>query len=115
MESFLEDINNLLNSGEIPNLYAQDEKIAICDDLSDQAKTVGAIGREQVYPYFVSLCRERLHIVLTFSPVGSQFRERCRLFPSIINCCTIDWYNEWPEEALYSVAMNRLGAVGDEL
>jgi dynein heavy chain len=35
MESFLEDINNLLNSGEIPNLYAQDEKIAICDDLAD--------------------------------------------------------------------------------
>ena len=49
-------------------------------------------------------CRERLHIVLAFSPVGEQFRNRCRQFPSIINCCTIDWYNAWPKDALYSVA-----------
>jgi len=36
-ESFLEDINNLLNSGEIPNLYPIDEKLAICDDMSKRA------------------------------------------------------------------------------
>ena len=24
-ESFLEDINNILNSGDVPNIYAQDE------------------------------------------------------------------------------------------
>lgn len=45
-----------------------------------------------------------MHIVLAFSPVSDQFRNRCRQFPSIINCCTIDWYNPWPSEALYSVA-----------
>lgn len=45
-----------------------------------------------------------MHVVLAFSPVSDQFRNRCRQFPSIINCCTIDWYNPWPSEALYSVA-----------
>ena len=45
-----------------------------------------------------------MHIVLAFSPVGDSFRDRCRQFPSIINCATIDWYNAWPEDALYSVA-----------
>ena len=26
MESFLEDINNILNTGEVPNMFAKDEK-----------------------------------------------------------------------------------------
>ena len=27
------------------------------------------------------------------------------MFPSIINCCSIDWYDKWTDEALYSVAI----------
>jgi dynein heavy chain len=104
-ESFLEDINNLLNTGEIPNLFPADEKVNICDDMAERARTVGqGNNRDQIYAYFVSQCRERMHIVLTFSPVGDMFRHRCLQFPSIINCCTIDWYNAWPAEALFSVA-----------
>lgn len=32
-ESFLEDINNLLNAGEVPNLFALDEKQEICEKM----------------------------------------------------------------------------------
>jgi dynein heavy chain len=74
----LEDINNLLNSGEIPNLFPPEEKNAICDELSDRARQFGFSSRDAVYSYFVSCCRENLHIVLAFSPVGVKFRERCR-------------------------------------
>ena len=35
-------------------------------------------------------------------------RNRCRQFPSIINCCTIDWFTAWPEDALRSVAKSFL-------
>jgi dynein heavy chain len=110
-ESFLEDINNLLNSGEIPNLFPADEKIAICDEIGNRAREAkSGDNRDQIYAYFVQICRENLHITLAFSPVGDQFRNRCRQFPSIINCCTIDWYNPWPAEALYSVAQRQLSA-----
>ena len=37
-ESFLEDINNLLNSGEIPNLFGADEKVQIIEELTEKAK-----------------------------------------------------------------------------
>lgn len=110
-ESFLEDINNLLNSGEVPNLFPVDEKATICDELGPKTKEAGkGESRDAILAFFVQLCRENLHIVLAFSPVGAGFRNRCRQFPSIINCCTIDWYNAWPSEALYSVAYRQYQA-----
>jgi dynein heavy chain len=33
---------------------------------------------------------------------------RCRQFPSLINCCTIDWFSTWPAEALLSVSQKFL-------
>ena len=58
------------------------------------------------------------HIILCFSPIGEAFRERLRQFPSLINCCTIDWYSEWPEDALISVSRKFLAGTdlgGDEV
>ncbi len=45
------------------------------------------------------------------SPVGSAFRTRCRMFPSLVNCCTIDWFTEWPPEALLSVSQSSFADV----
>lgn len=45
------------------------------------------------------------------SPIGEIFRARLRQFPSLVNCCTIDWFSEWPEEALQSVASTFLGEI----
>ncbi len=42
------------------------------------------------------------------SPVGTKFRERCRFHPAIINCTTIDWYNDWSEHAMEQVSMSFL-------
>jgi dynein heavy chain len=38
------------------------------------------------------------------SPVGDLLRIRCRKFPSLVNCCTLDWYDSWSEEALLDVS-----------
>lgn len=47
----------------------------------------------------------------TPSPIGEVFRARLRQFPSLVNCCTIDWFNEWPAEALESVAIMFLNEI----
>lgn len=104
-ESFLEDINNMLNSGDVPGMFAQDEKDRIAADLRDWAFEHGyPASKEGCYTAFIDRVREKLHIVLAMSPVGDKFRNRCRQFPALINCCTIDMYTQWPEEALLSVS-----------
>jgi dynein heavy chain len=52
--------------------------------------------------------RANLHVVLCLSAVGDAFRERCRLFPGLVNCTTIDWFTEWPADALYEVASRQM-------
>jgi dynein heavy chain len=42
------------------------------------------------------------------SPVGNDLRVRCRQFPSLVNCCTLDWFSKWPPEALLYVSQQKL-------
>lgn len=58
----------------------------------------------EIYAKFVERSRQNMHVVLAFSPIGEAFRRRLRMFPSIVNCSTIDWFLPWPNEALKSVA-----------
>ena len=42
--------------------------------------------------------------------LSSKFslRNRIRQYPSLINCTTIDWFSEWPKDALLEVAEKHL-------
>jgi dynein heavy chain len=115
-EGFLEDINNILNTGEVPNLYAADELEKVVSLTRPLAKAAGKLEtREGVLAHYNTLVRNNLHVVLAFSPIGAGFRNRCRMFPSLVNCCTIDWFNAWPAAALDSVAMRFLSEAKEEL
>lgn len=39
------------------------------------------------------------------SPVGNTLRVRVRNFPALLSCTTVDWFQEWPQEALQSVSL----------
>lgn len=52
----------------------------------------------------VSRCNQELLYSTAMSPIGDAFRNRLRMFPSLINCCTIDWFHAWPNDALEMVA-----------
>ncbi|KAH8862796.1 Dynein heavy chain 3, axonemal [Schistosoma japonicum] len=102
-ESFMEDISMLLNSGDVPNLFPPDEKA----ELIDKVQNIGLKIEPNplaMYTYFTQRVKKHLHIVLVMSPIGDAFRSRLRMFPSLINCCTIDWFHVWPEDALEMVA-----------
>ena len=46
-----------------------------------------------MYNLFIERVRQNLHVVLAMSPIGDAFRSRLRMFPSLISCCTIDWFH----------------------
>ena len=112
-ETFVEDINNVLNNGEVPNLFAPDERAGIIGDVQVAAKKEGRTlaNNTESYAYFIDRVKAKLHVVLCFSPIGDAFRTRLRMFPSLVNCTTIDWFTPWPEEGLRSVAAHFLNDV----
>ncbi|RXG53348.1 hypothetical protein Avbf_01552 [Armadillidium vulgare] len=104
-EKFLVLINDLLASGEIPDLFHDDEVENIVSSVRNEVKSTGMPdNRENCWRFFIDRVRRNLKIVLCFSPVGSTLRVRARQFPAIISCTTIDWFHEWPPEALFSVS-----------
>ncbi|XP_012147752.1 dynein heavy chain 3, axonemal isoform X3 [Megachile rotundata] len=107
-ESFIEDINMILNTADIPNLYNTEEKAAILEKMMSVMQATEGKRAETtptiLYNLFLERIKKSLHLILTMSPIGDKFRNRLRMFPSLINCCTIDWYTVWPEDALEKVA-----------
>uniref|UniRef100_A0A8D0ZZS5 Dynein axonemal heavy chain 9 n=2 Tax=Sus scrofa TaxID=9823 RepID=A0A8D0ZZS5_PIG len=108
-EKFLVLVNDLLASGEIPDLYSDDEVENIVSNLRNEVKSHGLVDtRENCWKFFIDRVRRQLKVTLCFSPVGSKLRVRSRRFPAIVNCTAIDWFHEWPQQALESVSLRFL-------
>jgi dynein heavy chain, axonemal len=104
-ESFLEDINNILSSGEVPNLFDKDELGAIYEAMRPIARREErGDAADELWALFVERVRANLHVVLAMSPVGDGFRDRTRMYPALVSATTMDWFHEWPVEALTEVA-----------
>ncbi|ELW68256.1 Dynein heavy chain 17, axonemal [Tupaia chinensis] len=104
-EQFLVLINDLLASGEIPGLFMDDEVENIIASMRPQVKSLGMTDtREACWKFFIEKVRRQLKVILCFSPVGSVLRVRARKFPAVVNCTAINWFHEWPEDALVSVS-----------
>lgn len=118
-EKFLVLVNDMLASGVIPGLFPDEDLENIIASMRGECKVYGLEDtRDNCWEVFIRNVRTYLKTVLCFSPVGNSLRSRCRKFPAIVNCTIIDWFQEWPEEALESVASRFISSfelVPDEL
>jgi len=108
-ELILENLNNCLNSGDVPDIYkAEDwEEIRNACRIECKLKNLPETNTN-ISNVYLNRVRSNIHILIAMSPVGELFVTRLRMFPSLVNCCTIDWFTEWPDEALQSVAKDTL-------
>ncbi|CAK0892564.1 unnamed protein product, partial [Prorocentrum cordatum] len=80
-ERFLVYVNDMLSSGNIPDLFAREEYDDIFGQIRNVAKYQGyADDRESLFTFFLDMVRRNLHFILCHSPVGSAFRIRGRKF-----------------------------------
>lgn len=78
-------INNFINYALFTACF-QMQQLALQQNLQMEMTPLN------MYNMFIERIRRNLHVVLAFSPIGDNFRNRIRMFPSLINCCTIDWF-----------------------
>jgi len=106
-EVFLEYINSILLTGEIPALFQKDEIMAITADLRNHfvKERVGMDDtQDNLKQYFIDKVRDNLHLMICMSPMNPKFPVRARKFPGLISCPTIDWFLGWPPDALVALS-----------
>jgi len=105
----LEDINNIMNSGDVTGIYQEkdfEEITSACK--ADCAKKNIPPTKANVFTEYLARVKKNIHMIIVMSPLARMFTTRLRMFPSLINCSTIDWFTEWPEEALLNVGKGQL-------
>nr|CAH7763962.1 unnamed protein product [Callosobruchus chinensis] len=90
-EIFLEDLSNLMNTGEVPNIFTAEERVELYENMRkldrQRDKSLQTDGSTTaLYNFFVQIIREQLHVILTMSPIGDDFRARLRKFPALMLC-----------------------------
>lgn len=72
-------MNDLLSSGEIADLFNQEDKDNIIGSLRNKVKAAGLDATvDGCWNFFMDLVKKNLHVCLCFSPNGDDFRRRAR-------------------------------------
>ncbi|CAF4716798.1 unnamed protein product [Rotaria socialis] len=102
---FLEDINALLHTGEVPSLFRNEDIQEIRNQLSSIIQQQGIPDTNlNVMQLFYNRVKSNLHIAICMSPYGETFRNYIRMYPALVNCTTVINFSEWSHEALIDVA-----------
>ncbi|PRP81711.1 hypothetical protein PROFUN_10811 [Planoprotostelium fungivorum] len=113
LPEFVEYVNSLLSSGEVPGLYAAEELEGILSPLKTLASEEGFVGG--LFAFFVSRIKQNLHVVLEFDPRNESFQIRCESNPAFYNKCNIQWWDAWGPEGMGLVPIMSLKAMLQDL
>mmetsp|Transcript_38915 Transcript_38915/g.38510 ORF Transcript_38915/g.38510 Transcript_38915/m.38510 type:complete len:144 (+) Transcript_38915:778-1209(+) len=101
--AFLERMNALLASGEVPGLFDGDDYTHLINQCKE-ANPQMVDSEEELYNNFVKNTQRNLHVVFTMNPSNPDFNNRTASSPALFNRCVIDWFGEWADESLWQVA-----------
>ena len=103
--AFLERMNSLLASGEIPGLYEGDEFVTLMNDCKTWASRNNIVydTEDDLFRHFTKNVQLNLHVVFTMNPASGDFDNRAATSPALFNRCVVDWFGDWSRKGLSQV------------
>lgn len=105
--AFLERMNALLASGEVPGLFEDDDYTSLMHACREAVQRDGVMvenTEDELFRYFTRQVQRNLHVVFTMNPASGDFRNRTNTSPALFNRCVVDWFGTWNDHALAQVA-----------
>lgn len=102
---FIEAMNALLASGEVPGLFEGDEYNALMSSCRESAARDGVIldSEDELWRRFTGIVQRNLHVVFTMNPSGGEWKNRSTTSPALFNRCVVDWFGTWGSKAMGEV------------
>ncbi len=94
---FLEAMNALLASGEVPGLFEGDDYTALMNAFRDASNRSGIIAdsEEELWRRFIGVVQRNLHVVFTMNPSGGEWKNRATTSPALFNRTVVNWMGSW--------------------
>ena len=104
---FLERMNTLLANAEVPGLFEGDEHAALMTACREGSQRDGLMldSHEELYRWFTHQVARNLHVVFTMNPPAEGLASRAATSPALFNRCTLDWFGDWSDQALFQVGL----------
>eukprot|EP00587_Corethron_hystrix_P001648 CAMPEP_0113299688 /NCGR_PEP_ID=MMETSP0010_2-20120614/1622_1 /TAXON_ID=216773 ORGANISM="Corethron hystrix, Strain 308" /NCGR_SAMPLE_ID=MMETSP0010_2 /ASSEMBLY_ACC=CAM_ASM_000155 /LENGTH=4034 /DNA_ID=CAMNT_0000152971 /DNA_START=8 /DNA_END=12112 /DNA_ORIENTATION=+ /assembly_acc=CAM_ASM_000155 len=102
---FLEAMNALLASGEVPGLFEGDDYTSLMSQCRESAAREGVImdSEDELWQRFTKIVQRNLHVVFTMNPSGGDWKNRSTTSPALFNRCVVDWFGTWSGKAMGEV------------
>ena len=101
--NFLDMVNSLLSSGEIPGLYSPEELEPLLTPLRQNANNEGYSGN--LISYFAQNVKKNMHIILITDVTHPNFVQNCESNPALYKECQVTWMENWSEGTLIKLPM----------
>ena len=85
---FLDMINSLLSSGEVPGLYSPEELEPLLTILRQNASNEGFSGN--LISYFSQTVKKNLHVILITDVTHPDFVQNCESNPALYKECQVN-------------------------
>ena len=82
-------VTEIIQAGKQTVVSAAFQLVRLSAQGGDRNLDISAVD---VISFFINRCKQKLHILLCLIPVSALLRARLQLYPSLVNCCTIDWF-----------------------